>query len=240
MKINVKKVISFFYFGIFLLQSMHSLSQQSDDFFEKGNQLFEQEKYIQACSMYQAIESKGFVVLYNIALSYLNRGNLSQAIIYGKRAEKQASFRELTQLYELFDCINRQIDPDYELSYYDQFIKKYMLSLSLLLIQICLLISLILLMILWYQRLYQVNIVMFFCLLFLGLWVYKTSIMQQQVGVVIRESTTLFSGPDESFYKKLELHDSDEFVIVDKQNRYYQIKTKQDLGWVHESDVVLV
>ena len=97
----------------------------------------------------------------------------------------------------------------------------------------------------WYKRLYRANIgvcfgTAFFCLLFFVVWLYKIDITQQQVGVVVKESTTVLSGPDELFYKKIELHDSDEFVIVDKQNRFYQIKTKQNVGWVQESSVELV
>ena len=244
---NVKKIISIFYFGFFLLQSICFLPQQSDVLFETGNQFFEQERYTQACGTYQSIENKGFVVLYNIALSYLNRGNLSQATVYGKRAEKQASFCELAQIYELFDCIKRQIDSNYELSWHDKFIiflKKIMLSLlSLLFIQICLLVSLVLLIILWHKRLYRTNVAIFSFLAFfciLSLYFYKINLLQQQVGVVIKESTSMLSGPDELFYKKLELHDSDELVIVDKQNRYYQVKTKRDLGWVYERDIELV
>ena len=45
-------------------------------------------------------------------------------------------------------------------------------------------------------------------------------------GIVIKDEITVFAGPDTSFYKKSQLHESDEVIVCNKQQGFYQIKTK--------------
>ena len=233
----------------FIVQSTSIFSaQQEDENFIRGNQLFAAGNYAQACDAYEKIDSKGFAVLYNMGLSYLNQDNYAQAIICSKRAEKQADFAQLTQLYEFLDCMHRHIDPDYVPNWYEQlalFLKKCILSISMLLMQILLLIVILSLMICWYQRWYPMNskallCMVFFYLVVVGIWWYKTNMMQQQIGVVTKDLISVFAGPDESFYKKSELHHADEVVVVGFQQEYYQVKAQQVIGWIHNNDIELV
>lgn len=241
---NVYKVI----LGFFVCQSAFLFPAQSEDNFTRGNLFFTTGHYVQACDAYKNIENKGFAVLYNMGLSYLNQGNRAQAILYGKRAEKQANFKELTQLYELFDCMHRQIDSDYAPTSYEQlaiFLKKCILSISMLLIQLLLFIAIILLILCWYRRWYFVHIKAFLWMIFFGmmlffLWWHKTNIIQRQVGIVTKNVSSVFAGPDASFYQKSELHESDEVIILSKQQGYYQVKLQQTVGWIHDNDIELV
>lgn len=232
----------------FLLPSILIISAHDEDLFESGNQFFMQEEFEQACQDYQAIEDKGFAVLYNLSLSYLKQNNRAQAILYGKRAELQANFYELTQLYELFDYIHKQNDPDYVPSWYEQiviFLKKCILSISMLLLQVLLFVALILLMVGWYMEFYRSSkkvylYSIFFFMFVMSAWWYKTNMMQQQVGIVIKKVISVYAGPDESFHKKSELHESDEVIIVSSQHGYSQVKAKQMIGWIYDKDVELV
>ena len=165
-----------------------------------------------------------------------------------KREEKQANFQQLTQLYELFDYMQRQIDPDFSPSRYEQlaiFVKKCILSISMLLVQFLVLVVLFLLMLYWYRRWYQTKartflfIIFCYTLLLLIYW-YKANMVQQQVGIVPINLISLFAGPDELFYKKCDLHESDELIIIGKQQEYYQVRAKQMVGWIHKNDIELV
>ena len=242
------KLHTMIFLGFFLLQSTLIFPLSNEDMFLKGNQLFAQGNYVQACDAYQAIDNKGFVVFYNLGLSYLNQGKRSQAILSGKRAEKQASFCQLTQLYDFFDCMNRQVNPDYSPGWYEQlaiFMKKCILSISMLLVQLSLLGAIILLMLCWYRRWYQINVKAFMFIIFcytmlLTVYWYKTDMMQQQVGIVTKNLIGVFAGPDELFYKKCELHESDELIILSQQQGYYQVRAKQMVGWIHNNDIELV
>ena len=242
---KVVGVFSFFLF--FLLQSTFIFSAQQDENFVRGNHFFTTGRYALACDAYQNIENKGFAVLYNLGLSYMHQGNRSQAILWNKRAEKQANFKELTQLYDLYDCMHRQIDSDYEPSWYEQcvlFLKKCVLSISMLLLQILLLFIIIVLMLCWYRRLLVFNKAVF-CMIFLYIllmsaWWYKTDMMQQRIGIVTKNTIFVFAGPDDSFYKKSELHESDEVMIVEIKPGYYKIHMQQVVGWIHDHDIELV
>ncbi len=230
-----------------LLQSSFIIPAQDAENFAKGNHFFTTGRYELACDAYQKIENKGFTAQYNLGLCYLHQDKLGQAILACKRAEKHANFKELTQLYELFNCINRQIDPDYVPTWYDQlaiFVKKCILSISMLLLQMLLLFTIIACMICWYRRWLKVNkqflSMAFFSILLLSAWWYKTDMLEQQIGIVTKKLIPVFAGPDESFYKKSELHESDLVIIIGSQPGYYQVQVQQVVGWIHNHDIELV
>jgi tetratricopeptide (TPR) repeat protein len=245
---NIHKAVGALSFLLFiLLQSNLITSAQDAENFVKGNHFFTTGRYELACDAYQKIENKGFAAQYNLGLSYLHQDKRGQAILACKRAEKHANFKELTQLYELFDCMHRQIDPDYVPTWYDLlaiFVKKCILSISMLLLQIVLLFTIVVLMICWYRRWLKINkrflCMAFFSILLLTASRYKTDMLEQQIGIVTKNLIPVFAGPDDSFYKKAELHESDAVTIIGSQSRYYQVQVQQVVGWIHDYDIELV
>ena len=245
---SINKVVGALSFLLFfLLQSTFIFPAQDAENFAKGNHFFTTGRYELACDAYQKIENKGFAVQYNLGLSYLHQDKRGQAILACKRAEKQASYKELTQLYDLFDCMHRQIDPDYVASWHEQlaiFVKKCILSISMLLLQILLLFFIVVLMICWYRRWFKINkrflYMIFLSILLFSIWWYKTDMMQQRIGMVTKNMISVFAGPDDSFYKKAELHESDAVTIIGSQPGYYQVQVQRVVGWIHDYDIELV
>lgn len=235
-------------FILFLLSSNCMLLSQDEKAFLQGNQLFEQGNYDQACQAYQVIEHKTCSVLFNMGLSYLNQGKKAQAVLEMKRAEKQATFEQLTKIYEIFHWIRQQDTPDYALGWQGQlaiFLKKCILSISTLLLQLLLFLILIVLICCWYSRLYKHNKNIFFWIILLSVlmastWAYKIHLMQQKSGIVMQKVIPVFAGPDMSFDKKSELHEADEVTIMVVHKGYYQVKAQQVVGWIHAHDVELV
>ncbi len=227
-----------------------SVQATADDqlYFTHGNELYGQGKYAQACEQYKKIEHKSFIVLYNIAVSYVRQENRPQAILYVKRAEKVATYGQLSQLYELYDSMYRQIDPDYVPSWYRLFViflKKCILSMSIFILQLLLLAGLIVGILCWYRRWYIRHIftnvivgIVYSVLIFM--WYDKMHIMQQQVGIVVKNSIPVFAGPDDSFYKKSQLHAADKLIIMHHEKNYYQIRSRDMVGWVDQNDIELV
>lgn len=235
------------------------LCGQQDNFF-KGNHLFEQGQYAQACHAYKSIENPGFAVLYNTALSYLHQGNQPQALLAIKRAEQQANFHQLTILYELIDWIELQNDPDYVVTWPGQlaiFLKKCILSISMVLLLLLILILLIGIIIAWYYRWYDTHAltmvsVVIICMMISELAMYKLSMVKHNIGIVTKDTIFLYAGPDESFYKKAQLHSCDQVIIGDRQQGYcqvivldrrqkhYQVSIKKQMGWVSDHDIELV
>jgi hypothetical protein len=229
-----------------LLSSFCLFGEQ--DYFLKGNHLFEQGQYAQACQAYAGIKNPGFSVLYNTALSYLHQNNIAQTTLYIQRAEKQATFQELSQLYELTQWMQQQKNPEYSPSLFDLlaiFLKKCILSISMLFLQIIILMMLVLLMVLWYRRWYCVYkktigclMAIFFITIFMY-W-YKNYVQERHIGIVTKETISLHVGPDISFYEKSQLHAPDQVKIIGKQQAYYQVATQDQIGWVCDKDIELV
>ena len=216
--------------------------------FVQANYLFEQQKYKQAYNLYATIAKKGFPVLYNMSLSCLYMDDYAHAVLYAKRAEKLANFTQLTLLYTLFDYMKSQVDPDYVPTIGEQiscFIRKCIISTPLLFLQLLLLISLLWWIIFWYNRWYQIyhNLLIYILLLIIVcgiVWRYKNDFIQEQIGIVMENQVTVFSGPDDSFDKKAELHKADEIIIIKKEKKYYQIRSKNSLGWIVDNKIEVV
>ena len=247
------------YFLSFFVMLTSFLCSQQDQFL-KANHLFEQGQYAQACKAYQGIESQGFSVLYNTALSYLHQGNQAQALLAIKRAEQQANFHQLTILYELLDWIELQNDPDYVVNLPGQlaiFLKKCILSISMEFLLLLILILLVGIIVVWYRRWYYTHALSMVCLVILfmtvsELVIYKLSIVEYRMGIVTKDAIFLYAGPDKSFYKKAQLHSCDEVIIGDRQKKYYQVvvfdrrqkhyqvSMGKLIGWVSDDDIELV
>lgn len=239
--------INFFYV-IFLLLSQITFASEDNKTFAQANFLFEQKEYEQACKLYQSIEKKGCIVLYNISLSYAHSGDIAQAILYAKRAEKLANFEQLTLLYEYYTALLKNIDPDYELSFHARvanFVKKCILSVPMVLLQLILLIFFILCIVCWNKRenkgyknmlLYT----LFFMIIFGSIWSYKNNYMDRSIGIVISDDVCMLSGPDISFYKKVVLQKADEVVIIGADKKYYQVQAKNIIGWISDTSIELV
>lgn len=240
--------IKIFYI-LFLFHNILSAVPVNDrNIFDQANYLFEEEKYEQACQLYQSIENKGFIVLYNMSLSYVHAGDHAHALLYAKRAEKLANFTQLTLLYEYFMAMKKNVDPDYQ-PYFTElvaiFVKKCILSIHILLLQLLLLIFFIICIVCWHNRhdkIYK-NILLymvFFIIIFGSLWLYKNNYMHRSVGIIMQDNVAMFAGPDTSFYEKTILHKADEIVILDTDKKYYKVQAKNIIGWILNTSIELV
>lgn len=243
---SMKRIQFFFWF--FFVQSMIVVGAQDVQFFEQGNKFFVAGRYQQACEAYNKIDNKGFAVWYNLALSYLHKHQQARAITCCKRAELQGNFAQLTQLYDLYDYMHRQQDPDFVPGWYEQlaiFMKKCILSFSMLLLQLLMLFGLCMLIICVHKKWYPKNNKVIAVLIFLyGMvvcaWFYKTVIVQQKIAVVMHDQATVYAGPDVSFYSKGQLQHADVAVVLDAQNGYHRVRTQQTVGWICDKDIELV
>jgi len=222
-------------------------AQDQQKLFVRGNELFEQAHYQDAFNVYERIIDKGFIVFYNMGLCCLRQGKKAETILCMKRAEKQAStYKEFTLVENVlhFDE-NKEVIG---MSWYQQitvFLKKCILIIPILLMQLIVLWSLIFLIVLWYCRWYKkypkksVLFLILWCM-FYYIVSYKINFMQQKYGVVMEASIPVYAGPDESFYKKSDLNQSDLVAIIDQHNEYYKITLDKNIGWIDRKAIELV
>ena len=221
--------------------------QEQQTLLSRGNELFLQEHYQDAFNVYQRITDKDFVVMYNMALCCLRQNKKSEAVLFSKRAEKQAkSYKEFSLIEEIL-----KLDEDKESAapgWYEQlaiFCKKVILTSSILLMQIIVFIGLIFLMICWYTRWYikHKKLSLFFLILWLffyWIYLYKIDFIQQKYGVIIEKTIPVFAGPDASFYKKADLDESQLVAIIGQRDQYYKIKSDKLVGWIDSHHIELV
>lgn len=86
-----------FFFVLFNVWRFTTYAGVNEDFFVKGNQLYQQEKYSEAISSYQEIISGGnesFELYYNLGNAYFRLGTIGQAILNYERARRLAPLNE--------------------------------------------------------------------------------------------------------------------------------------------------
>jgi len=222
--------------------------QNQQDLFMQGKELFMQGHYQEAFDTYQQIENKNFVVLYNMAVSCLKLHQKLQVLLLAKRAEKQAStYKEFTLIEELlkFDEDKESFDENW----YEQFLnflQKIILIIPMIIVQLLVLIGLLMMIIglnyQWYRRREKISIlILFIWLVLYYICSYKINFMQQQYGVILKNNTAVLSGPDSSFYKKLDLDELVLVRIVDHCKQYCKIVSLDGLvGWVAHCDIEMV
>ena len=239
-----KKIIFSF---IICFMSQIQCAQDPQALLLRGKELFVQEHYQDAFNVYQRINDKSFVVLYNMALCCLRLNQKTQALLFCKRAEKQAqSYKELTLIEELLE-LDQEQEPVAK-GWYEQlaiFCKKVILTTPILLLQIIILIGLIFLMLCWYMRWYKNRKIASFLyimlwLFFYYIWLCRIDFIQQQQCVVIEKMIPVFAGPNASFYKKSDLNEAQLVTIIDQQDQYYKVKLGQLVGWIDSRHIELV
>lgn len=252
--IYLKKLCAYFVYPLYaaifcICIQLYIVGQHDQEVIQQAYHLFSQGHYMQASALYDSIQRPGFAVLYNLSICCLHQNKLGQAMVYALRAEKQANYTQLTYLQEIFDYILKIKNPDYQVGWYEQiavFYKKCILSIPIIILQLLLLLLLIIFILSWYRSWYKQYFKAYYFMFFVvlitfGLWYYRMHLFQEQVGIVLKDSTSLLAGPDESFYKKTELGQADRLILCGvQQKEYYQVKTKHVTGWIHKDDIECV
>lgn len=225
-----------------------SEDKNQQELFEKANRYFKEKKYKKACNLYNAIDNKGFIVLYNMSLTYLYLQKYGQAMVCIKRAEKYANFTQLDMLFDLTCYIKKQADFDYVISWYEQISllgKKCIVSIPAVALQIFLLLLLLFFIVVWYCSWYQIYKKMvlwtiFSFIIFAVLYCYQNYYMHRTIGFILQDTVNVLAGPDISFYTKAHLCKAEAVFVLEKQKNYYHIKTKDKNGWISDDSIELV
>ena len=238
------------FYTIFLcLLSFYSTATHQESLFEHGNQLLKEGYYQQARDVYDQITDQGAGLLYNYSVSYLHEKKYAFALLYLYKAKKQATFFQLFRLIDLENYISEQMHSDFKLSFYEQFVIFFqisVLSIPLLLLEFLLFLLCIMILLLVYRSatvsLSMKNLMRYSLLFFLimVLFIYRYYEIKKNIGIIIKDPVSVYGGPGNLFYSPLTLHSGDIVTVFEKYEHYYKIKQKKSNGWVHESDIQLV
>lgn len=223
------------------------------ELFLQGNCNFCDGNFEQARQCYELIPHKNSVVWQNLGNCYYNENNGAKALVCWRRAQKDAGFNQLEQLFESEQLVLKKFDCPCD-GIFMRGVKKIILGMPKVLLQLLLILLLLLFLYWFYQCLvnksnaYQLLpcrkrymlLLVLSIVIFLLLLGAKEKFLKEKQGVVIHDKISVHAGPERSFHKKIELPLGYIVQVVDEKEDMMKVVSDKGSGWVISTDVEIV
>lgn len=244
-------------FFLLLLSTIGILFQganiPSQELFLQGNRNFCEGDFKAARQCYEQVPHKSSAVWHNMGNCYYNEHNDAQALVCWRRAQKDAGFNQLEQLFESEQMVLKKLNCSHD-GIYMRGVKKVILALPKIVLQLLAILFLLLFLYWFYQCLirksdaYQLlscrkrylimlGLGIIVCLLLLGA---KEKFLQEKQGVLIHDKVVVHAGPEQSFHKKSQLPLGCVVQVVDETSDMVKISCDKGSGWIISSNVEIV
>lgn len=217
--------------------------------FLQANKAYEQKEYKQAYDLYLGIEKKGVATWYNMGNCAYKLGNYLQAVAYWRCAQRGANTQELDVINSNIAVVEQKLGLEKPSNVFYSFISsvnKHLNNISLLFLQLAFLLSWFLLFYFIkknnrgkkYRTLMLVLILMFNVFLIFALLVKHNDL--QHKGVVMKENTSLFAGPNEQFHVLGTVPLASKVTVVELQDQWCKIKHSNSCGWILSDSIAVL
>ncbi len=236
---NVCKL--FFLVAIFGNYSLYPAKQWEQ--FLRANQAFENSDVQLALKEYQEIPDKGPIIFYNIALCYKQLNNPFDALVAFKQAQKQADLKLFNLVTTQIEQLENHFAKPHDTTFM-AYAKWCRAIFSLLLVQLVFLSAwwAFLIVLYWVNSTYK-KIIQFFLLLLLivsgSIGACLLYVKHTHKGL-IKETASVFVGPDSSFNTLTTLTQADQIQIHSLQDEWYKIQYDNKVGWIQASKVIKI
>lgn len=211
--------------------------------FLRANQAFESGDIQLALQEYQEIPDKGPIVFYNIGLCHKQLNNPFDALVAFKQAEKQADLKLFNLVTAQIEQLENHFGKSHETTFF-AYAKWCRAIFSLLLVQLIFLSSwwAFLVVLYWVKSTYKKFIQLFLLLLLLssGSIGFCLLYLNHARNGVIKETASLFVGPDSSFNTLATLTQADQIKIHSLQDEWYKVQYNNKVGWIEASKVIKI
>lgn len=238
-------------FFITIAQFSYAIPPQ--ELFLQGTKFFYDGDFKQAQDCFEQLPYRNATVWQNIGNCCYNQQDQARALICWKRAQKQATFNQLDQLFESERLILQTFDCPCD-GIFMRGVKKIILTLPKLLLYVWLLVLLILFISLFYQCVMQSKDLKsllpckkgYFLLLIMSIVICmlliaaKEKFTREKQGVLIHQKVMVYTGPESSFYQKMTLPEGYLVDVVDEDKSMYKISCPKGSGWILASDIEIV
>lgn len=229
---------------IFLCFFVQLYAGNDEELFLSGNKLYEQGQYDKALASYDAITKKGRAVLYNMGNCYYHTGNCAQANVYWGRAEHGASGQEVKQIAQCRQHILQKCNKPHKASLIEQlhyYVRTMVPYVPLFFMQIIFLLLWCLLVCFIYHKGRShklITVLLFMCVLMLSTILFVRVKKQcTPWGVIIKEKTAMFVGPNDAFHVKGSLGIPDYVEIQEEHEGWYKVRYCDTIGWIKAESV---
>jgi hypothetical protein len=259
--IFLSAVISIVYSPIYLMANDSMSLLKNQELFVDGNNHFLNGDFVMARDSYLKINEKSSVVWQNIGNCFFNEKNYVQALIFWKRSEYGASFKQMEDIFRSEEKALVALQLPVPSFWHEQF-KKILIVIPKLLIQVLLFLMLVMLLSFFY-RCWSVSffyiviscnykVAWFLMLGIIGcslLWFGKEQVFKQGAAIVVHQKVVAYAGPETSFHSLFQLPLGTIVHIVSnlspkdhkpQDENMHKISYKGQLGWVKSGCVEIV
>ena len=206
-----------------------------EETFLRANRQYQTKQYEDAFTLYNSIECKGCATWHNMGNCAFRLNKHVDALVCWRKAQRDATARE-------FDELQKNIDAAYETiglappgSSVGRFIDNLLGRFSLFFLQLLFLfVWFLLFFVLWFTRQYKKGVLI--VLIPLNLLVGTATFMKYRSywnppAIVVKNSSTIFSGPDQNYHVMGTVHLADELKIVQTRGKWCKIRGNGLAGW---------
>ena len=243
----MKKFIIFLFILFFSTALLSSNDFQT--LLNKANNLYQQEKYLEALSCYLDIIDSGIKdsrVYYNIANTYFRLNKIGKAILFYERA-KRISPRDPDVIYNLSflkSIVKEQQEENPILLFFSKVYGIFSLNEISVIFSI-LYFSLIILVginiILKSRKIKIINIGLISLVILIGIWLSSRAIKEKinKQAIVIKKQSPVYSGPGEDYTLGFSLPEGIKVDLIKKERDWWEIgyKEKGVRGWIRKENI---
>lgn len=218
------------------------------ELFLRANYLYEQGQFQQALDTYTSLSHKGSASWYNMGICWYHLGNDAQALACWRRAQVNASFKELRMIDHAIHVMQRKRGVDSSSGLFFsaiRFVSFCMRSIPTVLVQLLFILGLCLLFFCqkwWYYGKHGKSVLVgAACVVLVSMGSLYTQYQDQQgdQGVVITNSW-MYSGPDSQFHKQGAVAEATEVAIQKAEGNWYKVAQNGVTGWISADAIVVV
>lgn len=223
------------------------------ELFLQGNQYFMNGDFVKARECYEQIPHKNADLWQNIGNCYYNESNDAKALVCWKRAQRDAGYNQLDQLFESEKLVLNKVNCPCD-GVFIRGVKKVILALPKLLMQVLLMLFLLLFLVLFYECVLQKKkkytsiackksylcFLLFSIVVLMLLIAAKDKFVKEKQGVIMQHKVAVHVGPESSFHQKTVLPQGCIVEVIDEDRGMYKISCSQGFGWIASENIEIV
>lgn len=235
-----------FYVVFLMMIAGSACGQTAQEIFLRANKCYDEKDFAQAYDLYQSLEHKDVVVLYNIGNCNYKLGNFVGALASWHQAMRNANPALLSLIHHNISVVQKQLGAENQMHFVDHIEKKVM-NISLLWLQL-------LFLFFWFALFFFIkkykrdtkykiffSVLLLFCVISSGfILMVKYHSLTRRKGIVMESNVSIFAGPDDQYHVLASLPQASCVNVTSQREKWCKIKHNDVAGWVMKDTLTVV